>query len=71
VDIDDPALSLEDETAVSKCLLEGYFTNLAKRTKGGYRTLRQQQTVQLHPSSVLFRDPPPLVLYSEMVLTSQ
>jgi len=56
---------------IKRCILEGYFMQVAHLEKGGhYLTLRDNQVVLIHPSSVL-EHRPEWVLYHEYVLTSK
>ena len=59
---------------VCKALCAGYFFNAAKLGRSGdYKTVKQQHTVFIHPSSVLARDeqPPKWVLYHELAFTTK
>jgi len=57
---------------VQKAICSGYFRNAAKRDpKEGYRTLVDEQTVYIHPSSSLFKNPPEWVVYNELVMTTK
>ncbi|KAJ1330021.1 hypothetical protein BSLG_009809 [Batrachochytrium salamandrivorans] len=61
-----------DYESVQKCLLSGFFRNIAIRQHdGSYKTLASRQTVHIHPSSVLFRSSTPSVMFSEWVHTSR
>merc|ERR1719461_1730508 len=54
---------------VQKCILSGFFTKCAKRdAQEGYRTLVDQQSVFIHPSSAVFQRQPDWVIYHELVL---
>ena len=56
---------------IEKCILEGYFTQVAHLQKSGhYLTLRDNQVVLIHPSTVLGYKPE-WVLYNEYVLTKK
>lgn len=58
-------------TNIEKCILEGYFMQVAHLQKAGhYLTLRDNQVVLIHPSSVLGYKPE-WVLYNEYVLTKR
>jgi HrpA-like RNA helicase len=60
------------EITIRKCLLAGLFNNLARRQPdGSYKTLSRNQIVYIHPSSILFGKKPPMILYTELVLTSK
>ena len=56
---------------IKKCILAGYFTQVALLQKNNvYLTIKDSQVVVIHPSSVLgFR--PEYVLYHELVLTKK
>lgn len=60
---------------IEKCIASGYFPNAARLSKMGdcYRSLKKNQSVYIHPSSVLYRlkPPPKIVIYHELVLTSK
>lgn len=62
-------------TDIEKAIVSGYFPNAAKLSKNGdgYRSLKKNQSVYIHPSSVLFKlkPPPKLLIYHELVLTSK
>ena len=63
-----------DVPAISKALASGFFFHSARLTKAGnYRTTKTQHTVNIHPSSVLFKKEvmPRWVVYHELVLTSK
>ncbi|KAK2831971.1 Cyclin-dependent kinase catalytic subunit, partial [Arthroderma sp. PD_2] len=56
-----------------KSVTAGFFPNAARLQRGGdsYRTVKNGQTVYLHPSSTLFGADPKWVIYFELVLTSK
>ncbi len=55
---------------IRKALCEGFFMQVAHLEKSGhYLTVKDNQVVQLHPSTILDRKPE-WVLYNEFVLTS-
>lgn len=58
---------------IQKALTAGFFPNAARLQRGGdsYRTVKNGQTVYLHPSSTLFDVNPKWVIYHELVLTSK
>ncbi|CAO3668808.1 unnamed protein product [Umbelopsis vinacea] len=62
-----------DTTPIRKAIAAGYFYNGARLNKSGdsYRTIKQNQTVHIHPSSSLLEKKPRWVLYYELVLTSK
>jgi len=56
---------------IKKCLLSGYFMQVAKLQRSGvYLTIEDYQTVAIHPSSILDHKPEWL-LYNEFVLTKK
>lgn len=57
---------------ILKAMTAGYFYHTAKLDKGGYyRTIKQNHTVHIHPSSCLKEDMPPWVIYHELAYTSK
>jgi Oligonucleotide/oligosaccharide-binding (OB)-fold len=66
---------LETE-AIAKAIASGYFYNTAKLARSGdYKTVKQQHTVYIHPSSVLAKaaaeDPPRWLTYHELAFTTK
>jgi len=63
-----------DVNIICKALCAGYFFNAAKMSRSGdYKTVKQQHTVFIHPSSCLAKDedPPKWVLYHELAFTTK
>ncbi|KAH0602679.1 uncharacterized protein H6S33_008329 [Morchella sextelata] len=58
---------------VQKAITAGFFPNAARLQRGGdtYRTVKNGQTVHVHPSSCLFEVNPKWLIYYELVLTSK
>ncbi|KKY22988.1 putative mrna splicing factor rna helicase [Phaeomoniella chlamydospora] len=63
---------------IQKAITAGFFPNAARLQRGGdsYRTIKNGQSVYLHPSSTLMQDggmanAPKWVIYYELVLTSK
>ncbi|KAI0526702.1 P-loop containing nucleoside triphosphate hydrolase protein [Xylaria bambusicola] len=60
---------------IQKALTAGFFPNAARLQRGGdsYRTLKNNTTVYIHPSSVLMKSDPPekTLIYYELVLTNK
>ncbi|PSK46235.1 Pre-mRNA-splicing factor ATP-dependent RNA helicase-like protein cdc28 [Elsinoe australis] len=58
---------------IQKALAAGFFPNAARLQRGGdsYRTVKNNLTVHLHPSSVLLESKPKWVIFYELVLTSK
>lgn len=56
-----------------KALTSGFFFNAARLNRSGdsYRTVKQNQTVHIHPSSSMLESKPRWVIYYELVLTSK
>jgi pre-mRNA-splicing factor ATP-dependent RNA helicase DHX16 len=75
IDYADDKLSVIDDelyTNVRKAFASGFFYNTAKLTKSGtYKTLKNQHTVHIHPSSSMFELLPKWVIYHELVFTTK
>ena len=76
IDYNDESLSvLENDMAtnVRKAITAGFFYNTAKLQEktGTYRTLKNQHTVHVHPSSSLFEALPRWMIYHELVFTTK
>ncbi|XP_051632340.1 LOW QUALITY PROTEIN: pre-mRNA-splicing factor ATP-dependent RNA helicase DHX16 [Manacus candei] len=56
---------------VRKAVTAGFFYHTARLARGGYRTVKHQQPVFIHPNSALFALQPRWVLYHELVCTSK
>ena len=57
---------------VRKAICAGYFRNACQRDKEeGYRILRDDQQVFIHPSSVLYQKSPEYLIYHELVQTTR
>lgn len=64
----------QDIDAIGKALTSGFFYNTAKFSKNAeYKTIKNQHTVYIHPSSVMMREETPAnwVLYFELAFTSK
>ena len=58
--------------AILQCLLRGFPTNTARlMPDGSYRTLAGNQTVAIHPSSVLFGKKVEAIVFTEYVFTNK
>ncbi|KAG0487748.1 hypothetical protein HPP92_009843 [Vanilla planifolia] len=58
--------------SIKKAIISGFFPHAAKLQKtGAYRTVKNPQTVHIHPSSGLAQALPRWVIYHELVLTSK
>ncbi|KAJ4785111.1 RNA helicase family protein [Rhynchospora pubera] len=61
-----------DLDATKKAIASGFFPHAAKlRKDGSYRTLKNPQTVYIHPSSGVVRVHPRWLVYNELVLTTK
>jgi ATP-dependent RNA helicase DHX8/PRP22 len=57
---------------IRKAICAGYFHNACKRDPSeGYKVLRDNQEVFIHPSSVLYQKSPQFVIYHELVQTTK
>uniref|UniRef100_A0A8C3UBR4 RNA helicase n=1 Tax=Catharus ustulatus TaxID=91951 RepID=A0A8C3UBR4_CATUS len=54
-----------------QAITAGFFYHTARLSRGGYRTVKHQQPVFIHPNSALFNLQPRWVLYHELVCTSK
>lgn len=66
-----PSSCAGDLVPVRKAITAGFFYHTARLTRGGYRTVKHQQTVFVHPNSSLFEEQPRWVLYHELVFTTK
>jgi pre-mRNA-splicing factor ATP-dependent RNA helicase DHX16 len=63
-----------DVERICKALTAGYFYNTSKLSKSGeFKTVKQQHTVFIHPSSVMSKeeDPPRWLMYHELAFTTK
>ncbi|CAL0315240.1 unnamed protein product [Lupinus luteus] len=61
----------DDMLEYRRCLAASFFLNAAvKQPEGTYRALASGQVVQIHPSSVLFRQKPECVIFNELLQTN-
>ena len=72
----DPASScggISNLQPILKSLTAGFFPNAARLQRSGdsYRTVKNNMTVHIHPSSVLMESRPKWVVFYELVLTSK
>lgn len=65
--------SSDSDENIRKSFLTGFITNIAARQRKSdqYRTLKHGKLVYIHPSSVLYENSPPWILYTELLLTSK
>jgi len=68
----EPTSNISDDVGIRKAFTSGFFYNAAQISKaGGYRTVKQKQTVYIHPGSCLFDQEPKTVVYHEVVFTKK
>ncbi|XP_041649434.1 pre-mRNA-splicing factor ATP-dependent RNA helicase DHX16 [Cheilinus undulatus] len=60
-----------DNLPIRKAVTAGYFYHTARLSKGGYKTVKHQQTVYVHPNSSLFEEQPRWLIYHELVFTTK
>ncbi|XP_028254707.1 pre-mRNA-splicing factor ATP-dependent RNA helicase DHX16 [Parambassis ranga] len=60
-----------DSVPIRKAVTAGYFYHTARLSKGGYKTVKHQQTVYVHPNSSLFEELPRWLIYHELVFTTK
>ncbi|CDW55458.1 pre mRNA splicing factor ATP dependent [Trichuris trichiura] len=64
--------NLGDTVAIRKAITAGYFYHTARMSKSGhYETVKNHNTVFIHPNSSLFEDRPRWVIYHELVYTTK
>mmetsp|Transcript_3518 Transcript_3518/g.8466 ORF Transcript_3518/g.8466 Transcript_3518/m.8466 type:complete len:1087 (+) Transcript_3518:95-3355(+) len=64
--------SSSEPEPILKAIAAGFFSHAAKlQNSGTYRTVKQGQTVAIHPSSSLYQELPRFVIYHELVYTSK
>lgn len=69
---DNPPLTPEQADEVLKHFLSGFASNVALlRPDGSYKTVEGNQTVAIHPGSVMFGRKVEAVVYDELVFTSK
>lgn len=75
IDYGDPSLSTVSDdmySNVRKAFLSGFFYNTAKLQENGiYKALRNNNIVQIHPSSCLFQSGAKYVDFYELVFTTK
>nr|DBA20571.1 TPA: hypothetical protein GDO54_017333 [Pyxicephalus adspersus] len=60
-----------DNLPIRKAITAGYFYHTARLTRSGYKTVKQQQSVFIHPNSSLHEEQPRWVIYHELVFTTK
>jgi pre-mRNA-splicing factor ATP-dependent RNA helicase DHX16 len=75
VEVTISSVGAADLVPISKAITAGFFPNAARLQRGGdsYRTVKNNNTVYVHPSSVLMDSNPPIkmVVYYELVQTTK
>ncbi|XP_058866914.1 RING finger protein 225-like isoform X1 [Acipenser ruthenus] len=66
-----PSLSLFLSPSPSPSLPPSPSSSLSPPGKSGYRTVKHQQTVYVHPNSSLFEEQPRWIIYHELVFTTK
>lgn len=63
-----------DDEAIRKCIVSGFFANVARyHPSGEYRSIKNNRSLHLHPTSVLSteRKPPKLLVFHQVLCTSK
>ncbi|XP_006816912.1 putative ATP-dependent RNA helicase DHX35 [Saccoglossus kowalevskii] len=62
-----------DVDVICRCIVAGFFSNAAKlHPSGSYRTIRDNYTLYIHPTSVLYVEKPPKwVIFNEILQTNK
>ena len=61
-----------DPAPMLRSLVAGFFLNAARRqADGSFKTVSSGQRLAIHPSSVLFQQPPEVILFNELVKTNR
>jgi ATP-dependent RNA helicase DHR2 len=72
LDDSNSSYSEQRHESILKCLLRGFATNTARLTSdGSYKTLVGNQTVTIHPASVLFGRKIEAIVFTEYVFTNK
>lgn len=75
VEVTTSSCGAADLVPIQKAITAGFFPNAARLQRGGdsYRTVKNSNTVYVHPSSVLMDSNPPIkmVIYYELVQTTK
>ena len=64
-------ISTKNLAKVRKAITAGYFFNAARIDKDCFRNLADDNSVYIHPSSVLFNKNPEWIVYHELIFTSK
>ncbi|XP_059826821.1 pre-mRNA-splicing factor ATP-dependent RNA helicase DHX16 [Hypanus sabinus] len=63
--------SAGDKILIRKAITAGFFYHTARLTRSGYKTVKHQQSVYVHPNSSLFEEQPRWLIYHELVFTTK
>ncbi|XP_078391996.1 pre-mRNA-splicing factor ATP-dependent RNA helicase DHX16 [Cetorhinus maximus] len=63
--------SAGDNVLIRKAITAGFFYHTARLTRTGYKTVKHQQAVYIHPNSSLFEEQPRWLIYHELVFTTK
>ncbi|XP_072331461.1 pre-mRNA-splicing factor ATP-dependent RNA helicase DHX16 [Scyliorhinus torazame] len=63
--------SAGDNVLIRKSITAGFFYHTARLTRTGYKTVKHQQAVYIHPNSSLFEEQPRWLIYHELVFTTK
>ncbi|PRP76175.1 DEAH (Asp-Glu-Ala-His) box polypeptide 16-like [Planoprotostelium fungivorum] len=68
----EPVSNGSEPIPILKCVTSGFFYNTGKLQRGDtYRTIKNNQSVQIHPTSSIFQVNPRWVIYHELVETTK
>lgn len=63
--------SIDEYEAVLRCILTGYFTNIAQmQGDGTYLNIRSKEKLTIHPTSILSVVYPPWIVYHQLIKSS-
>ena len=75
INIEDVNISEENKDIkdnIQKAIISGFFFNDACLNKDGiYRTIKNPHVVNIHPTSILFKENPRYIVYHELVYTTK
>ncbi|XP_067865713.1 LOW QUALITY PROTEIN: pre-mRNA-splicing factor ATP-dependent RNA helicase DHX16 [Heterodontus francisci] len=63
--------SAGENIIIRKAITAGFFYHTARLTRTGYKTVKHQQAVYVHPNSSLFEEQPRWLIYHELVFTTK
>ena len=74
INIDDESINENKDINdnIRKAIISGFFFNCACLNKDGiYRTIKNPHVVNIHPTSVLFKQNPKYIVYHELIYTTK